>query len=538
MRESESTADAQCRRQPTSWLSQCVALTLILFAWSVLRLPVPGVNEPHYLTKARHYWNPGWIQGGTTPEGWSGDVFLDSSNPHLFFYATIGVLTKFLPLEQAALAGRFIGCLFVAVGWWQLIRALTIPADDEYSAPRWTSLLGPLAIFLLFQSLGNWSGEWVVGGIESKVPAYGLLLYGLGSLLRSGWYRAGVACGLAVSFHPLVGGWGVLAIAGMLLWDWWRNRGNCPAGKTMVFASLLFAACVSMGIIPALQMLLNADPVAARDADYLMVAFRLAHHLDPMVFPLESWRYFGLLLGLWGLLRWSRSASRSQHRWELFVLFALAFALAGVLAAAGPRPMNQMSLLTLRVMVLKFYPFRLIDGVLPIAVALEVWHYCCQRAGELSRRQQGIVVAICLLVITLSTQIQGTDRNPSAMSRTQQQDWQAVCHWVRDNTPRSAILYATNERWAMKWYAERSEYVNYKDCPQDAASLLEWNRRQWIIADWQTAVFSDWQVTREELIELHEQTGITHLLVSRMGPFRIAPIHEQGDFKVYELPTH
>jgi hypothetical protein len=98
------------------------------------------------------------------------------------------------------------------------------------------------------------------------------------------------------------------------------------------------------------------------------------------------------------------------------------------------------------------------------------------------------------------------------------------------------VLYATNERWAVKWFAERSEYVNYKDCPQDAASLVEWNRRQWIISKWREAAFTDWKVTRAELIELRQQTGITHLLSSRFGPVAIEPVYSQGIFRVYELP--
>src|SRR5579871_6062823 len=70
------------------------ALVFLSFAvFSALRAPVPGVNEPHYLCKARHFWDNGWC---------SRDPFLQSANAHALFYWTIGWLTQWLTLEQTA----------------------------------------------------------------------------------------------------------------------------------------------------------------------------------------------------------------------------------------------------------------------------------------------------------------------------------------------------------------------------------------------------------------------------------------------------
>ena len=38
--------------------------------------PVPDVNEPYYLGKAIHHWNPDWARG---------DFLLDSADAHQFF---------------------------------------------------------------------------------------------------------------------------------------------------------------------------------------------------------------------------------------------------------------------------------------------------------------------------------------------------------------------------------------------------------------------------------------------------------------------
>ena len=144
-----------------------LAVWLSLLLYSAVRIPVPGVNEPHYLCKAKHYWQPEWC---------AGDLFLESSNAHLVFYQTVGLLTQAFTLEQTALIGRGLALLLVAAGWAAL-GARLLPG-------RWTSLWAVWA-FLGLQATGNLSGEWIIGGVESKVFAYGFLFLALALVIAS-----------------------------------------------------------------------------------------------------------------------------------------------------------------------------------------------------------------------------------------------------------------------------------------------------------------------------------------------------------------
>ena len=65
--------------------------------------PVPDVNEPYYLGKAIHYWNPDWVQG---------DFFLESADAHQVFYFTFGWLSLWLSPPVLAWTGRMLtwGC--------------------------------------------------------------------------------------------------------------------------------------------------------------------------------------------------------------------------------------------------------------------------------------------------------------------------------------------------------------------------------------------------------------------------------------------
>src|SRR5690606_1654216 len=170
-------------------------LAALMLTWSLLCRPVPSVNEPHYLAKAKHYWQPQWC---------AQDFFLESSNPHLVFYQTVGALTNWLSLPQAALVGRTLALVPLAWSWTRLIGRL--------SAARGAAL-GSGCLFLLLHALGHLSGEWLVGGVESKVFAYALAFAGWASLLERRLLPAAVALGLAISFHPVVGGWCVVATA-------------------------------------------------------------------------------------------------------------------------------------------------------------------------------------------------------------------------------------------------------------------------------------------------------------------------------------
>ena len=48
---------------------------------------MPDVNEPYYLGKAIHFWNPNWA---------AGDFFLNTKDTHIVFYVSVGWLSRWL----------------------------------------------------------------------------------------------------------------------------------------------------------------------------------------------------------------------------------------------------------------------------------------------------------------------------------------------------------------------------------------------------------------------------------------------------------
>jgi len=498
---------------------------------SFCHAPVPAVNEPHWLTKSKHYWQPAWC---------SQDFFLESADTHLVFYQTIGALTAVLSFDSAAVAGRLIGYLLLACGWTTLC--------------RWASGLHETAvpaawICMLLAAAGNLSGEWMVGGIEAKVVSYAFVFLGLPRLMEAQWVRAGFLLGLGTAVHPLVGIWSLIA-AGLavllsLTGEEQRRRlqrlDGLRSPRCLLGAAVLILVSLA-GIVPALQAVSGATRQETWLGNYLQVFHRLDHHLDPMQF--DAWRYamYGLLAVVaWWLIR--SGERRPQILWLGRIVLASGLIagmgwLAGLRDPAIPdiRLAEKMPLYDLRVLFLKFYPFRLVDILLPVLVAILLARHAVSRLDHFYPRL--IHVALATVIVT-SLWLSAGQGSVHRMSEQQQADWLEACRWIRSNTEENALVHTPRQSWAFKWFAGRPEYVALKDCPQDAQGIVEWNSRLNGIRDWAEANYHDRLYSQQETDQLHARTGITYLLVRRLGPFEVQPLFRNETYQVYRIaPRH
>ena len=80
------------------WVAWEVGLVFVVFFLQGAS-PVPEVNEPYYLGKAIHFWNPEWVPN---------DFFLNSADTHQVFYFTFGWLALWLPPLVLAWVGRLV----------------------------------------------------------------------------------------------------------------------------------------------------------------------------------------------------------------------------------------------------------------------------------------------------------------------------------------------------------------------------------------------------------------------------------------------
>ena len=156
--------------------------------------------------------------------------------------------------------------------------------------------LGVAVVWLAGIEYGNLAGEWVVGGIEAKVPAYGMVLLGLAEIVRRNWSRGWIWFGGASAFHVLTGGWAVVAamIAFVVTERLFRHRDE---SKVCFFSAGLFVGggLALFGLWPALRLTLDASPADSVMAARIYSYFRISHHLLPGNFPIHWFVRHGVL---------------------------------------------------------------------------------------------------------------------------------------------------------------------------------------------------------------------------------------------------
>lgn len=489
--------------------------------------PVPDVNEPYYLLKAVHYWNP---------HGIAHDPFLDSADTHDVFYFSIGWLALLLSPAALAWTGRLVTWGLLAWAWRRLSFAV-VPR-------RWLSVLTAAGFVYLIERFAM-AGEWVIGGVEAKGFAYVLVFLGLEALAQGRWNRVWPLLGGAAGFHVLVGGWSVVAAA--VAWALiGRER---PSIRSMAPALVCGFLLSLPGLVPSLALTWGTDPAVVRRANQIYVFYRLGHHLAPGQFPAVYVVRFSMLTILWGLT-WAVPAAGPLRRVRAWVAGALVIAVGGlgVAAATASHP-------ALGAALLRFYWFRLSDVAVPLGVALAGPATLAWLAGRLRWRRLGpasvgaplgillgllvlgwavhfgwraafgfrgpvpfevtlgVVAAVCwaglagigrmprlakgaalcrwrlaaacamlVLVVGPAQHVArlAVSRCTASVPRADRlygfQAWRAACRWVATSgrIPPHARFLTPPMAETFKWYAERSEVVNWKDVPQDAQSIVAW----------------------------------------------------------------
>lgn len=517
----------QPRSLGTSFGIQLVLILMLLFVYTATR--PPDVNESHYLTKAKHYWQPEWC---------GGDLFLESGNAHVVFYAAVGWLTQHLSLAQTAWVARFAAWLLLAIGWLALNRALM---------PRTGIAPLTLAVCIVLWEVGDLAGEWVVGGVEGKVFAYGFVFLALASMVANKWSRVWIYLGFATAFHVLVGGWCVLA-ALLVCGREFKSR---PTSFTAVLMPLSLGAAIAMlGIVPALTLDWGTDPKVVSQAHRIYVFDRLPHHLFP--FRMSIFRILSYLAAvtLW-IFCW-RSGPRTESLTRLHRLTAatVGFAATGVLislTAVWSQPFAAG--------LLRFYWFRLSDVMVPVAVTLSgaVWLTEEFTRGPRRARQ---VLALTVLIITLSIggkfitrHLDGRPaadvRGPAAKTASWKEaqmvytDWRALCDWARNFTPPTARFLTPTASQTFKWYAHRAELVTRKDIPQDAESVVRWRRIRGEVGE--LGLYgSDIRPPESEIRELAGRYLVQYVVVTRKKgdpSWDLPLVYRNSSFAIYRIPA-
>jgi hypothetical protein len=473
--------------QPALWSVGLELLGIVILFYLFAGYEPPGVNEAHYLTKAKHYWNPQWC---------AGDRFLESADAHAVFFWTFGWITRYVSLSEAAWWGRAVCWLLLAWSWRRLSYAVV---------PRVGFAILSAGLFLLFIKQYAMAGEWVVGGVEAKCFAYVFVLLGLEGIARNRWQWVFPLCGAAAAFHVIVGGWAVLIAFGVwCLLQLTRQKADdsLPSFLQLLPALILGFVLSLPGLLPCVLLNRGTDPAIIAEGNVIYVYQRLKHHLVLHSFQpskiYQAWwgstyiaRHALLMLGLVGLTGIVTQV-RPLWRVTLFawgcIVLVICGAVIDLISTAIPREQSAA--------VLRFYWFRMSDAMVPVGVALAITWWIA--VGIQGPRWRAIAMGLAILasgfnlaeIVAQRTRLQVLEGDVQSSLREIAEtkgafnprerllNWQACCRWIREHTEEDAVFITTKGLpQTFLWYAERAEVASWKNAPQDAQGLVDWMRR-------------------------------------------------------------
>jgi len=516
-------------------------LLLIMFAYAGDTPPM--VNEAHYLAKAKNFWDPQWC---------AGDLFVSSAKAHTTFYAFFGCPTQWVSLSTTAWLGRIVGWALIATGLQQLCRRVL--------QRRGFSLV-VLLVWIAGIENGNLAGEWVIGGIEAKVPAYGLILLGLSAMVARRWNQVWIYLGGASAFHVLSGGWSV--VAAMFVWLCTEMKSG-DRKRFFSWGLLAGGAIALLGLVPALALTFGATHADSTAAAKIYTYYRIKHHLLPADFQTAWYIRHALLVAIAVLLAvpfWRRPAGDTQIDSEsrrklrslaFFALGAVVLALIGLLIGLLPPYAPDLA-----ARLLRFYWFRLTDAAVPLFVAVAVAAWIVDRA--IWKKSIGIALVLIAAVLmgismndrmrlgvppSVSNDLLGPQvGTPAAVQRAVMKDWLAVCRWARLSTLEDEVFLTPRHQQTFKWYAQRAEVVNWKDVPQDAQSLRQWYQRFLEIYP-RYLGYVRVTIRYDKLREYRERWNVRYMIVDRRISGENLPLvklypnrgEQNATYAVYELP--
>ena len=354
----------------------------------------------------------------------------------------------------------------------------------------------------------------------------------------------------ATNFHVLVGGWATIVAVGSLM---------ITSNQTIRMHTLKLAPLYLIVSLPGLVTTYNAvfgetivypelaelkPSLISLQANYLQVFHRLRYHLDPATI---TWQAYGLYLFFFlatgSTLICSSYLNHKSRTWKYrFLAVALVLGallvLTGVLLGARTGSALEMPFLKWRVALLKFYWFRFADILIALCFAsflsiiiLRLW----ESVYPLSKGSYKMPVygGVLLLLITL-----WLPPHPGhEMTNNALHDWKTLGGYVQKMEDENSVFITPMNSWAFAWYFQRNEYVIFKNCPQDSASMVEWNRRLQVLTRFRAKADSDNTYSPHEIQQLSELTGADYLIVENtIAVEKQAPLKTIGMYSLYKLP--
>jgi hypothetical protein len=509
-------------RRRTARRSTVIATAgIVLVALVLYGAPVPRLSEELYLPLTRHVGDPSFLAGDWTMRGAFGE--------HWVFTHTFGWIAAAVPLGLFGWLGRLLA--------WTALAALLVRLGGRLGL---SPIAAAAAVALwLVSNQALIGGDWMFGTFEAKTIAD---LFVVGALLAATERRVGpaiVLLGLAVSFHPGLGGWAAFAGGAALLAD--------PATRQR---ALRWAPVGLLLALPGLIGVLSS--VGAPDTlDRFLVIVAMPYHLDPFFGgdDLAGAQVVVRAAALAAMLAmnvvWFRRSDRGPAQ-QFLITFQLMAVIPVVIAFVG-RVLDAWQFLVLQ-------PLRLGPLVIPLVFFMQL----VRRVTELAeretsvpwwRRRSVVLAGVGVVVaLTITSPLLAAPRMAArtAAAWTDHDDDADAFRWIAANTPRSMRCVVPVDRQDAYQLGRRPivatwQAIRYDDVPG-------WKRRvdalvggpEFFGAEDDDADLGELRaaydaLTAEQMTAVARRYHAGCVVASTEYPFPV--LHTTGGTRIYRVPA-
>ncbi len=434
--------------------------------------------------------------------------------------------------------GRLVSYFFFSFAYLKLLEATKI---------NFSLGCAGLMVFLTFFPTGMSAGEWMIGGLETKVFAYSFAFLAISAVLQKQLLSAFLYSGFALSLHLLVGGYHLICLTSILVYQMFNNGLSI---REILKKSYPFLIGGSWGLIGVLSYLfIPVDQEISRLGWEVYVHIRVPYHVLPklyveaLIFP---FLFSVLNLGMLFIVK----EEKLKHL-TLYVLTSVLISLLGVLIyLVGDQSF------------LRFYFFRFNDTIQPFLTILILSSLLTNYSGLLSERINikwvrsqaiiyfAVVVAGILFIVKKESNIKellnlGSYQKDVIESKISFD--LEMAKWIRQNTPEEAVFIIPTDWETFYMEANRAVFVSWKHAPQKAEDLVEWYRRIQMInrdenlfdpnIEHRRVIASNYQnLTTRDVLEIKSKyPTVTHLIFPSKKALNLREIYLTDDYALYKL---
>ena len=375
---------------------------------------------------------------------WLLGFFLEGSNPF-----------------KIIIIGRIISFLLISYSYRLLTKALKL-----------NLFLSTVSFFFFLYFFGNGigdAGEWIVGGLESKVIAYSFAIISLASFLKKRYKTSFLFSGLSLSVHLLVGAYNIFCLIPLLVIIAKSNRTQF---FMLLKASIYFFITGIIGVSEILSSLTNntSKEVLERGWD-IYVNIRVPHHLIPD-FSTKTWVLLILLTIV--NLYFIKNKETIKKLLAYYALFSVLILLIGLIIFHF-----------FDSHYLRFYFFRFSDVILPLISILLL-------LSTISTAKYIIALAISCFVIPKSVQksnikeiVNKTSYDINHIKEKTEKDKQ-MTRWILNNTNENNLFIIPPENLYFRLNTQRNIFISwwmlpnqqeYKSTNTIPQEMIEWYNR-------------------------------------------------------------